>query len=470
MMKFRMDSFFVKVIAGFVLLLLLLGLANIVQTRALMNTLFAEQQEKRGISLASTLAARAANLIIIHNYYDLHELVKDTQSTNDDARYVFVVSHSGELLAHSFPTGFPTDLLQVSVPSGTEKYRINVLATEEGSVRDIAVPILDGRLGVVHVGLSADSLQKILQDTTHQFLFDTLIALLIGFGLAFFFTQRLTRPIRELARAASAITAGDLTQRAHIGSQDEIGKFASAFNAMADHVHALLNELKQKEEARTHLLQKVIVAQEEERKRISRELHDQTGQNLTSLMMRLKCLEDDCPSASRQCRLDEMRGLVKCTVEDIHRLAVELRPSILDDRGLVAALEKYVEDYRANYGLDVDFHVNWQGEERLAHEVEVTVYRIVQEALTNIVKYAVAANVSVILTATVWELTAIIEDDGIGFDAARLLAENAGGSKLGLYGMRERALLVGGNVTIESSPAIGTTIYVKIPLRRNSHE
>lgn len=470
MMRFNMDNFFVKVIAGFVLVLLLLGLANIVQTRTLMNTLFAEQQEKRGISLASTLAARAANLIIVHNYYDLHELVKDTQSTNDDARYVFIVSSAGELLAHSFPAGFPTDLLQVPAPAGDDKQRITVLATEEGTIRDIAVPIMDGRLGVVHVGLSAGSLQKVLQDTTNQFLLDTLIALLIGFGLAIFLTQRLTRPIRELARAATAITAGDLTQRALVGSQDEIGKFAAAFNTMADHVHALLNELKQKEEARTHLLQKVIVAQEEERKRIARELHDQTGQNLTSLMMRLKCLEDDCPGDSRRCRLDEMRSLVKHTVEDIHRLAVELRPSILDDRGLVAALEKYVEDYRATYRLDVDFHVNWLGEERLAHEIEVTVYRIVQEALTNIVKYAAAANISVILTTSTGELTAIIEDDGVGFDDARLLADNADGNKLGLYGMRERAQLVGGNVTIESSPTAGTTIYVKIPLRRSLHE
>lgn len=466
-MKLHVGSFFMKVVAGFILLFLLLGIADILQARTLMNSMFATQQEKRGLSLSSMLATQAANLIIINNYYDLHELLKDTQNSNDDIKYIFVMSNAGELLAHSFPGGFPKDLLKMPAPIKTESYKVSTISTEEGVIRDIAMPIFDGKLGIVHVGLSEEILYKTLHDTTSQFLVNSLIAMLIGFGLAVFFAQRLTRPIRELASAANAIAAGDLTRRAHISSKDELGKFASVFNNMADHVYNLLNELKQKEEARTHLLQKLIVAQEEERKRIARELHDQTGQNLTSLIMRLKCLEEECPNSNRQCRLDEMRYLVKCTAEDIHRLAVDLRPSILDDRGLVAALEKYVDEYRTNYGIDVDLHVNWQGKNRLSREVEVTVYRIVQEALTNVKKYAKADNVSVIITCKEDELTAIIEDDGVGFDADQLMIENAGGSKLGLYGMRERAILAGGNVTIESTPSMGTTIYAKIPLGGN---
>lgn len=462
-MKVGRQSFSLKIMALLLVVVVLLGTAIITQTRMIMNNLFTEQQAKRGISIANMLSARAANLILIHNYYDLHELVKDTQASNDDVKYAFVVSNDGELLAHSFPGGFPVDLLTANVPNLPAKYNIAELATEEGTIRDIAVPIFDGRLGVVHVGLGDASLRAILSDTTRQLLLDTLLAILIGLVLTIYLTTRITRPIRELSRVTGAITAGDFTQRAYVKSNDEMGKLASAFNSMADYLHSLMTELKQKEEARTHLLQKVIVAQEEERKRIARELHDETGQTLTSLMMGLKSLADNCPSAGQECRVEDMRAVVKETLGEIHRLAVELRPSILDDMGLIPALEKYAADFRAAHGLDVDLHVSWGLDARVPHEVEVTVYRIVQEALNNIAKYAKAENVSVIITRDSKGLEAIVEDDGKGFNVDEIM-KDTGSNKLGLHGMRERASLVGGTFAIESSEGHGTTIYVRIPL------
>jgi|GEM_PF-5563699 len=109
--KMGRQSFFIKIMAILVVVLTLLGVAITLQTRNMMQSLFTDQQEKRGISVASMVAARAANLILVHNYYDLHELVKDTQQSNDDVRYVFVTNNENEVLAHSFPGGFPTDLL-----------------------------------------------------------------------------------------------------------------------------------------------------------------------------------------------------------------------------------------------------------------------------------------------------------------------------------------------------------------------
>lgn len=462
-MTFTRQTFFVKMSGILVLVLLLLGLTSIFQTRFMMHSLFSEQQEKRGISIAGMLATRAANLIMVHNYYDLHELVKDTQAHTDDVRYVFIVSNEGELLAHSFSDGFPRDLLTANIPLSNEQYHIAELSTEEGIIRDIAMPIFDGRLGIVRVGLNDYGLREILGWITRQLLLDAFVVGLFGIGLTLFLTGRLTRPIRELVRVAGAITDGDFSKRAKVSTHDEFYQLAATFNSMADHLDRLLTELKQKEEARSHLLQKVIVAQEDERKRIARELHDETGQTLTSLMMGLKYLAENCPGKHEECQLEEMRQGVKETLNEIHRLSVELRPSILDDMGLVAALEKYVADYRDNYQLDVDMHVNWQSEGRTLREVEVTIYRIVQEALTNIAKYAQAQNVSIILTCSERGIEAIVEDDGRGFDADMLMQENASGNKLGLYGMRERATLVGGTVTIEASPGLGTTIYVRIP-------
>ncbi|MDR3562642.1 MAG: HAMP domain-containing protein [Negativicutes bacterium] len=461
-MKIDRQSFFLKVMAVLTVVLVLLGVAITLQTRSMMDTLFTEQQEKRGISIANMLSARAANLILVHNYYDLHELVKETQQSNDDVRYAFVVSNEGEVLAHSFPGGFPGDLLRANIPEPFAQYHIAALTTEEGIVRDIVVPIFDGRVGFVHVGMSDVSLRTILGKTTRQLLLETLVAVFIGIILMVLLTSRLMRPVRDLVRATNAIAAGDFTQRATVRSNDELGRLAGAFNVMADYLHRLMTELRQKEEARTQLLQKVIVAQEDERKRIARELHDETGQTLTSLMMGLKSLAESCPATAQECRIDEMRAVVKTTLGEIHRLAVELRPSILDDMGLIPALEKYVSDYRDAHGIDVDLHVTWGVNHRVAHEVEVTVYRIVQEALTNISKYAKAENVSVIITCDDKGLEAIVEDDGIGF-VVEELGEDAR-NKLGLYGMQERASLVGGTFTIESSPGRGTTIYARIPL------
>jgi len=461
--KMGRQSFFIKIMAILVVVLTLLGVAITLQTRNMMQSLFTDQQEKRGISVASMVAARAANLILVHNYYDLHELVKDTQQSNDDVRYVFVTNNENEVLAHSFPGGFPIDLLSANNPPAAVKHEIAVLSTEEGLIRDIAMPIFEGRLGIVHVGMGDASLQSNLGTTTRQLMLDTVIAVIIGIALTMFLTGRLTRPVRELVRVTNAIASGDFSQRAMVKSGDELGRLAGAFNAMADYLDRLLAELKSKEESRTQLLQKVIVAQEAERKRIARELHDETGQTLTSLMMGLKTLAENCPYAAQGCRVEDMRAVVKSTLGEIHRLAIELRPSILDDMGLVPALEKYVADWRANHGIDVDFHVNWDGDERVSHAIEITVYRIVQEALTNIAKYAKAENVSVILTRDEKGLEAIIDDDGIGFVVDGLM-EGRAGHKLGLYGMQERASLVGGSFTIESTPGHGTTVYVRIPV------
>ncbi len=463
MIKVGRQSFSLKIMALLLVVLVMFGTAIILQTRVIMNNLFTDQQVKRGISIATMLAARASNHILVNNYYDLHELVKDTQASNDDVKYAFVVSNDGELLAHSFPGGFPVDLLTANTLPAQAKHNIAELNTEEGVIRDIAVPIFDGRLGVVHVGLSDGSLRATLGNTTRQLLFDTLAAIFVGLVLTIFLASRITKPIRELARVTGAITAGDFTQRAYVKSNDEMGSLASAFNVMADYLHRLMTELKQKEEARTHLLQKVIVAQEEERKRIARELHDETGQTLSSLMIGLKSLAESCPSSSHECRVEEMRAVAKTALGEIHRLAVELRPSILDDMGLIPALEKYVADFRAAHGLDVDLHVSWGSDNRVPHEIEVTVYRIVQEALNNIAKYAKAENVSVIVTRDDRGLEAIVEDDGIGFDADEIMLDNES-NKLGLHGMRERASLAGGTFTIESSTGHGTTIYVRIPL------
>jgi signal transduction histidine kinase len=201
-------------------------------------------------------------------------------------------------------------------------------------------------------------------------------------------------------------------------------------------------------------LRRVVAGQEVERRRLARELHDETGQALTSILLGLRALEE----ANTGVDLDELRELVVATLQDVRRLAVQLRPKALDDFGLVAALERLAQTFSESSGIRVQLEARI-GDERVPTEVETTVYRIVQEALTNVVKHAEAREVSILLVRRDGTLTAIVEDDGGGFDSEAVRAES-----FGLEGMRERVALHDGRLTIESAPGSGTTLRVEVQL------
>jgi signal transduction histidine kinase len=205
-------------------------------------------------------------------------------------------------------------------------------------------------------------------------------------------------------------------------------------------------------------LRRVVDAQELERRRLSRELHDETGQALTSILLGLKSLEETLENDSSRAATADLRELVVGTLQDVRRLAVELRPSALDDFGLVPALENLTSAFAEQTGIRVDFGAAL-GDKRVPGEVETALYRIVQESLTNVVKHAHARQVSISLTRTEGSVKAVIEDDGQGFDPT---GPDAGH---GLIGMRERLALLGGRLQIESSAESGTTVAVEVPIR-----
>ena len=205
-------------------------------------------------------------------------------------------------------------------------------------------------------------------------------------------------------------------------------------------------------------LRRVVGAQELERRRLARELHDETGQALTSILLGLKEVEAAKSEEEARAAAAELRELVVTTLQDVRRLAVELRPSALDDFGLVPALERLVDNYREQTGLDVQLEQRL-GAKRLPSEVETALYRITQEALTNVVKHAQASAVSIVLTRRDDTVSAIFEDDGRGF-----AVDEADGDGLGIVGMRERLALLDGRLVVESSPS-GTTLVAEVPVR-----
>lgn len=215
------------------------------------------------------------------------------------------------------------------------------------------------------------------------------------------------------------------------------------------------------EEAREHLLARAISAQEEERARIARELHDETGQALSAVLLGLRSVQDAKSLKQVQLLTERLRDLTFHTIRDVGRIARGLRPSSLDDLGLLPALRRYAEELAATRCIEIA--VDSDGLDRLPHEMETTLYRIIQEALTNVTRHADARYVGISLARHNGGVRAVIHDDGCGFDVTTALrARDA--STLGLIGMRERASLLGGTVTIESHIGAGARIVVDLPL------
>lgn len=243
--------------------------------------------------------------------------------------------------------------------------------------------------------------------------------------------------------------------------QERTSELAAANAAL----QAEVAERRQAERSRQQLLQQLVTAQEEERRRVARELHDQLGQDLTALILGLKALHDttagDAPTAER---VQHLQKLAMQLGQEVRTLAVQLRPTALDDLGLHTTLENYVEQWSARALVAVDFHSIGLEGDHLPLAVETTLYRLVQEGLTNILKYAEARNVSLIIHRYATEVRLILEDDGMGFDLVAAQRKATGERRLGLVGMAERVALLSGTLTIESTSGGGTTIFVCIPL------
>jgi signal transduction histidine kinase len=237
-----------------------------------------------------------------------------------------------------------------------------------------------------------------------------------------------------------------------------------------DTIHGVIADIEPRKRAeveRAHLLRRLAQAQEEERRRIARELHDQVGQSVTGLSLGLKGLEtalsatDD--GADLRERVHWLQGLTGAIGRDIHRAALDLRPTALDDLGLYGAVRTYAEDWSERFGIAIDVQI--LGDKgRLSPEIETGVYRIVQEALTNVLKHASAHNVSVLFERKDSQLRLIIEDNGRGIDLQSAAGAEQGAPRLGLSGIRERLALMGGAMTLESSPGAGTTLFIHIPI------
>ncbi|MEO8287044.1 MAG: PAS domain-containing sensor histidine kinase [Chloroflexota bacterium] len=250
------------------------------------------------------------------------------------------------------------------------------------------------------------------------------------------------------------VSCSDITERKR--SAEELGRYA-------DRISALLTEVSAGREALQSLSRRLLEIQESERRYIARELHDEIGQTLTAIQINIETLERLPEAKDLQPRLKESVSLVEQALYQIRNLSLDLRPSILDDLGLVSALLWYTERHAERTGLDIQIALD-PLPYRLPTDIETTCFRVVQEALTNIARHSRARCAKVELCRRDGNIEAIVSDDGDGFDVKAAQARASAGASMGLIGMRERAELAGGRLAIDSVPGKGTTIKLLLPL------
>ncbi|MFL6466932.1 MAG: PAS domain S-box protein, partial [Pyrinomonadaceae bacterium] len=322
-----------------------------------------------------------------------------------------------------------------------------------------AVPIKEMRFSH-EAGRASDERWQVRKDGTRFFASGTMVPLYVGPDLAGY--AKIASDLTERKRNAEAL------QRAHDEMEmrvlDRTRELAEANAALT----AEINERKAAEEQKIELLKRLVTSQEDERQRIARDLHDQLGQRLTALRLKIASLREvvgkDKELQSRTTRLQEIAQLLD---SEVSFLAWELRPSAIEEFGVVDAIATFVHEWSRHYGIDAEFQSAGMARFQLDKDADTHLYRIAQEALNNIVKHAKATKVNVIVERTGKDVILIVEDDGVGFDKNDASQRRKSGKGLGLTGMSERASLINGQTEIESSPGRGTTIFVRVPVEKS---
>ncbi|MHC1764796.1 MAG: ATP-binding protein [Verrucomicrobiia bacterium] len=426
---------FVKVLGISLGMAVVLGAGMFWQINQTWRRLLLRDLDQRGQAFADEIAIQSSELVQSGRSRDLADQLAHSVAESPDVTRVVVRERNGTVLAEvrgqdASRTGSGTRTFSAAFTKG-----FHVAQVEMSTGRaEYEVRWLTGRL--------ARTMSII-----------GLLGVLASWGWA----RLVSRPIEELAELARAVKAGNYAVEAPVLAKGEVGELAQAFNEMTAAVA-------HKESVRQQLLRQIISASEEERKRIARELHDHTGQLLTSQIAVLSVLESQAQDDRNRSRIAEVRGLAEQMLDGIHHLSLALRPSVLDDLGLLPALERHCRSFGQRFNLGVTCRGLGLENGRLPPDMELVIYRVVQESLTNAVRHGQATKVRVLVQKTDTAALVTVKDNGQGFDSERWREASAAGGRLGLLGIEERVTLLKGSFCVDSRPGHGATVYTEIPL------
>lgn len=415
--------------------------------------------EDRGVAIATEIAAMGSEPIQTSNLLALDELIYMAKNSNSFVEYIFIVDRENHIMAHTFQNGMPRALMALH-PSGMvqESGQADKMSfsSDHGRIHDILMPIEDGSPGYVRVGVNEQELNLLLVNNFLELFAITFLVGLLGALFVFKLTQIFTRPLESLMQRSELIAHGHFNQPPlEVVADDEFGRLMTAMNVMAEHLHM-------GEAERKRLLGHLLTVQEDERKRISMELHDESGQALTALMLSMRALANQTKDEETRQYILAVRDEAAHILQKLRNLAVELRPPALDELGVEAAVQNLLKAYEKYHAVAIFFSC------RLDHEFDgvtsLAVYRIIQECMTNIFKHAQASRADILFEDMGdGKLRLVIRDDGIGLTKEKV-REARQQNRLGIYGMQERIRILGGHMAIRSERPEWSTVY-EITLR-----
>lgn len=432
--------------------------------------------DRSGLEIGQTMSAVISNDILLDDRFSMTERLMRIQSLNDQIRYIIVFHPNGQILASTFTNGIPKGLPLARQPRPGAAIDTMTFDSNEGYIREVLCPIDNGLVGYFRIGLSEKTMTQVMQRRFLEMVILIFLICLVASWLATRYARSFLKPIQQMAAAVRQLGRGNYHVKVPEKTPDDIGRLARAFNTLSARLSArdqensrLLQALQEKEKMRMWLISQLFSAREDERRRISRELHDETSQSMVSMLAYLRIIMDKTTDADTKELLCGVRDLMKDTLEGLRHLAVNLHPPLLDDLGLIVAMEKYLDTFRRT---QPHIHITFSQSgdfSHLPHPISLLCYRLLQESLTNIVRHSQADAVDITITAADGTLTLSIADNGIGFSQDTLEKARLD-NHLGIVSMRERTELLNGHFHIDSYPNDGTCIIITLPLHDSPDE
>ena len=473
--KFLNVSIRIKLIGLAIFTAFFLGFVIIYFMFSFYNGEISHDAKFMSIVIGKRIAGDTASFIINGNVNKLNNLLKNEIKDNESILYIFYRNNKGIIVAHAFRKGFYLNIVNnnnnnILTVNNNLRHLSTVKLTSAvyGKILDTSVPVFNGKLGVIRVGLSLKHIKNSFFAYEAPIFYKYIILILIfTAGLLYLIFEIIawwfSTPIVKLWDAAEKIKNGDYdicVNTINTVSDDEIGKLSRSFNEMALILKQVEQERIKNEDLRKDFIKKIIDAQEDERKKISRSLHDRFGQFLSSIKIRLRILEDVNDPGEIKSKIHQIRDDLTEGFNIVHDMAKNLRPSILDETGLINAINQYIADtVKNNPDMKIDFYPINLENYGLDKNLEVNIYRIVQEAVLNVIRHACANSVTIILERLEGRIRGIIEDNGAGFGCCGKDKDH-----LGIDSMKERAKLFGGELTVESEKNLGTVVKFYIPV------
>ncbi|WP_234971556.1 MULTISPECIES: sensor histidine kinase [Gemella] len=400
------------------------------------------------------LSSMLSEDIRTNNTYEIHQKIQNL-SSNKEVSYIIIYDNEKNVLGKTLKE-LPKKLSEVKVEN--DKFRI--YRSNNGEIMDFTSGIDEVNIGYIRIGFYTKEIYNLTYLEFIKIIALNVIVFVFLLIIAYRISKMIERPVEDLTKVTNEIiNKGDYKNKVNKYS------YSKDFYELVDSINEMVEDNRSNKKINNHLLNKVFKVQEKERAMLSRELHDEVSQSLASLLFLLSNLIEKEKDETKKERLNLIKNEIEQSLTNIRNIAVNLRPASLEEHGLKETILKYIEDYKELYNLDVSFDTNYIDLKN--SNFDITIYRIIQETLTNIRKHSQATKVDIKFYINSDYISLAISDNGVGLTLDRVEKARKEG-RLGIYGIRERVLDFDGQFELDNN--LEYTTILKCKFRRNMVE